>query len=102
MLLKLSLLKNERKFAMKRIRNIEVPTENSYFEVFPDEETFQKIFSECLENNSAPTSQAIESSYREMNDLFVKYLEAIQENMFRYAYQCGFNAALKVCRESET
>lgn len=63
--------------------------------IFPDEETFQKIYSECLEHNALPTSEAVQSSYCGMNDLFNKYLEAIQENMFRYAYQCGFEAALK-------
>jgi len=76
-------------------------TENILFEAFPNEETFQKIFSECLENNSVPASKTIENCYHEMSNLFIKYLEAIQENMFRYAYQCGFKAALEACRKSK-
>ena len=64
-------------------------------EVFPDEETFQRIYSACLENCAVPTSVAVQNSYRDMNELFNSYLEAIQEQMFRYAYQCGFEAALK-------
>lgn len=63
--------------------------------VFPDEETFPKIYSECLERSAPLASETIQSSYHGMNDLFNAYLEAIQEHMFRYAYQCGFEAALK-------
>lgn len=62
--------------------------------VFPDEETFQRIYSECLEKSTPPTSEAIQNSYHGMNALFNEYLEAIQEHMFRYAYQCGFEAAM--------
>lgn len=86
---------------MKKTKQMELLTENALFEVFPDEETFQKIFSECLENNAFPTSESVKNSYYEMNELFNKYLEAIQESMFRYAYQCGFNAALKACLKKQ-
>lgn len=64
-------------------------------EIFPDEETFQRIYTECLERNAAPPSETVQDSYRGMSNLFNEYLEAIQEHMFRYAYQCGFEAALK-------
>ena len=64
--------------------------------VFPDEETFQKIYGECLEKSAPPACEAVQNSYHCMNELFNTYLEAIQEHMFRYAYQCGFEAALKI------
>ena len=61
--------------------------------VFPNEETFQKIFLECLEN--APTAtEAIKSSYSGMDSMFNNYIEAIEEWIFRHAYQCGYEAAL--------
>lgn len=74
--------------------HIKIPITTNSYEVFPDEETFQEIFSKCLEDHPAPTSESVKIIYQEMNDAFIKYLEAIQENTFRYAYQCGFRAAL--------
>lgn len=68
--------------------------------VFPDEETFQRIYSECLEKNAPPASETLQGSYRSMDKLFHAYLEAIQEQMFRYAYQCGFEAALRKRQEN--
>lgn len=29
-----------------------------------------------------------------MENVFNEYLDAIQEDMFRYAYQCGYEAAI--------
>lgn len=80
---------------MERTINIQIPAGNNNLEVFPDEEAFQKIFAECLENNPATISNATKCYYDQMHNLFIKYLEAIQENMFRYAYQCGYEAASK-------
>lgn len=34
------------------------------------------------------------SSYNGMNGVFDEYLSAVQEDMFRYAYQCGYEAAV--------
>ncbi len=67
--------------------------------VFPDEETFQKIYGECLEKNIPPACEAVQNNYHDMNESFNAYLESIQEHMFRYAYQCGFEAALKKDRK---
>ncbi len=64
------------------------------WELFSDEKTFEKIYEECLENEPQ-VSEAVRSSYKEMNKAFEEYLSAIQENMFRYAYQCGYEAAVK-------
>lgn len=40
-------------------------------------------------------SEAVTSSYEEMNSLFDDYLNAIQEDVFVFAYQLGYNEALK-------
>lgn len=61
--------------------------------VFPDEETFQKIYEECCEREPG-TSDAVKSSYKKLSYLFDEYLGAIQEHKFRYAYQCGYEAAM--------
>lgn len=63
--------------------------------VFPNEKVFEKIYYECLENQPQ-ASEAVRSSYRGMIDAFEEYLNATQEDMFRYAYQCGYKAALAV------
>ncbi len=66
--------------------------------VFPDEETFQRIYAECLTATPQAT-EAIKSSYDGMNDMFNKYLDATEEWMFRHAYQCGYEAAMKALQK---
>ena len=61
--------------------------------VFPNEEVFQEIYSECIEDQSQ-ASEAVRSSYRGMIEAFEEYMNATQEDMFRYAYQCGYKAAV--------
>lgn len=60
---------------------------------FPNEETFQEIYEECLDNQPQ-ASEATRSSYKRMGEIFDQYLCAIQEDVFRYAYQCGYRAAM--------
>lgn len=60
--------------------------------VFPNEETFQEIFEECLATTPQAT-EAIKSSYAEMGNMFEEYIVATEEWMFRHAYQCGYEAA---------
>ena len=68
-------------------------TENSWGGVFPDEETFQKIYCECLEK--APQApEAVTNSYSAMSEIFEEYLSAVEEYTFRHAYQCGYEAAI--------
>ena len=62
--------------------------------VFSSEEEFQRIYSECLENEPQ-ASETVRNSYQGMHDVFGDYLAAVQEDVFRYAYQCGYKAALK-------
>lgn len=85
----------------KTSKNITKPAETILPDPFPDEEVFQKIYCECLEKDAIPASAAIQDSYRNMSSLFNKYLETIQENTFRYAYRCGFRAALNAGMEKE-
>ena len=62
--------------------------------VFFTEEEFQRIYEECLENKpQAP--ETVRNGYDRMNSAFEEYLCAVEEDMFRYAYQCGYEAALK-------
>lgn len=60
---------------------------------FLSEEVFERIYEECLENKPQ-ASDAVKNSYRGMGNMFEEYLCAIQEDMFRYAYQCGYKAAV--------
>ena len=61
---------------------------------FSSEDEFQRIYEECLENEPLAT-EAVRSSYKGMQETFENYLCAIEEHMFRYAYQCGYETALK-------
>jgi len=79
----------ERKNDMSKV----VTSAKQLGEVFPNEETFQRIYEECIEHEPCVTS-AVTDSYRDMGDMFNRYLNAIQEHMFRYAYQCGYEAAI--------
>lgn len=62
--------------------------------VFPDEENFNKIYDECLEN-VPQASETVRNSYEELGSWFEEYISAIQENTFRYAYECGYAAGQK-------
>lgn len=62
--------------------------------VFPNEETFQRIYDECLDDMPM-ASEAVQNSYKGMGKIFEQYLGHFQEDIFRYAYQCGYKAAMK-------
>ena len=68
--------------------------------VFPNEETFQKIYEECL-GTIPQATEAIKSSYAGMGKMFEKYLAATEEWMFRHAYQCGYEAAVKTIQKGD-
>lgn len=53
---------------------------------------------ECLTTTPQATG-AIKSSYAGMNDMFDKYFAATKECMFRHAYQCGYEAAMKALQK---
>lgn len=61
--------------------------------IFQNEEIFQKIYLESLESIPQAT-EAIKKSYTEIGNVFNKYVEATEEWMFRYAYECGYRAAM--------
>ena len=61
---------------------------------FSSEEEFQRIYEECLEDKpQAP--ETVRNGYDRMNSAFEEYLCTVEEDVFRYAYQCGYEAALK-------
>lgn len=61
--------------------------------IFPDEEAFQKIYFDCLDREQA-VSETVTISYKAMRNAFDGYLGAMQEDTFRFAYQCGYEAAM--------
>ncbi len=75
------------------MRKSDIEAVNQFGGVFPNEEKFQRIYEECLENQPQ-ASETVRSSYKRMGGLFDEYLCAVQEDMFRYAYQCGYEAAV--------
>lgn len=64
-------------------------------DIFPDEETFQQIYSECLENEPLAT-ETITPSQEDLDRLFEKYITAIQAQTFRYAYRCGYQKGINL------
>ena len=62
--------------------------------VFPDEETFDRIYSECMDKaQSAPES--VQENYQKMWDAFEEYLSAADDWLFRIAYEFGYEAGRK-------
>ena len=49
--------------------------------------------------NQPQASQKTRGSYDKMQTWFVEYVCAIQEDAFRHAYQCGYEAARKEIAE---
>lgn len=75
------------------MRKTEIKAVNQLGGVYPTEEAFQKIYDKCLENQpQAP--ETVMSSYKRMREAFDEYLADTQEDMFRYAYRCGYEAAV--------
>ncbi len=67
---------------------------------FPDEGTYQKIYDECLEN-MPQANETVGNSYEEIRRALDEYISAISEWMFRYAYQCGYEAAVKTIQKGD-
>lgn len=59
--------------------------------IFPNEEIFEKIYDECLEN--AP--ERLKKAYSAMQNAFEEYISALEEYQFHFAYECGYRAAQK-------
>lgn len=80
------------------MRKTEIMQKKKLGGVFPNEEVFEEIYSECTENQPQ-ASEAVRRNYRGMVEAFEEYLNATQEDMFRYAYQCGFEAGLEAFKK---
>ncbi len=63
-------------------------------QAFPDEKTFQKIYDECLDNATFVSDEVIEAREK-LEEWFDVYVSALDEYTFRYAYQCGYEAAME-------
>ncbi len=67
---------------------------NGLEKMLNDDGVFNKIYSECMED--APQApKEIKDAFSAMHDAFEEYLCAIGEYNFRYAYQCGYKAAMR-------
>lgn len=63
-------------------------------EVFPNEEIFNKIYEECLDNVPLPP-ETVKESYSKMEDAIETYILAVEEYTFRYAYEFGYKAGME-------
>ncbi len=62
-------------------------------QIFPDKASFDRAYENFLETSPQAT-EALRKAYSDMYDSFENYLAAYQECAFRYAYECGYKAAL--------
>lgn len=46
-------------------------------------------------DNAPQAPEQVRTAYMEMYSAFERYLDAIEEYEFRYAYQCGYEAAMR-------
>lgn len=67
---------------------------------FPNKATFDAIFSDCMEENTS-SSKDVREWYDKMETAFEMYLAAVQEDMFQYAYKCGYNHGIKDATEKK-
>lgn len=59
---------------------------------FSREEEFEKIYADCLEKREDGPDKVAEQ-YKIMVRAFEKYIAAYNDDVFRYAYCCGYSAA---------
>lgn len=59
---------------------------------FSSAEEFDKIYADCLENRE-DTPGIVTEQYKTMVRAFENYIAAYNEDIFRYAYCCGYSAA---------
>ncbi|MCI9439319.1 MAG: hypothetical protein HFH85_19665 [Lachnospiraceae bacterium] len=62
--------------------------------VFSSEQHFQEIYTSSLENYPRSMSR-VARLYKKLDRIFKEYICCIDEEMFRYAYECGYAAALQ-------
>ncbi|MCC8029067.1 MAG: hypothetical protein LIO75_04630 [Lachnospiraceae bacterium] len=66
-------------------------------QIFRTEEDFQAIYSACLEKQpQAP--QSLNDADKALSEAFWAYLAEYEENTFRYAYQCGYEAGRQIIK----
>ena len=59
---------------------------------FPDRETFYKIYDNFCETNS-PCSGLLNEKYKDLEDMYYDFYNRVEEEVFRLAYEAGWNAA---------
>ena len=63
-------------------------------QAFPDEGKFKEIYADCLDNAPFASDEILEA-HEKMKEWFNTYIAASDEYTFRYAYQCGYEAAIR-------
>lgn len=62
-------------------------------EVFASKEEFDRIYSDLIDEKPS-ADKAVMKRYQKMGYALDDYISAIEEDTFRYAYECGYKAAL--------
>lgn len=65
------------------------------------EKEFDRIYSEFLENEYS-ASESVRGAYSSMDDAFEEYLCAIQEDVFRKAFEYGYAKGIEAARRKKT
>lgn len=63
---------------------------------------YKAIYEEFLAQDEETASQEIRDSYSEMNNEFERYLCAIQEDMFRKAFEFGYVKGVEAAEKRKT
>lgn len=68
-------------------------------QIFPNKASFDRAYEDYLET-SPQAPETLRKAYSDMYDSFEHYLAEYGECAFRYAYECGYKAAL--ARQAQT
>ncbi len=66
--------------------------------VFANEEEFQEIYDNFLKEGR-PDDGSVMNAYKKMSEAIENYVIAVEEDMFRHAYECGYKAAMEKMRK---
>lgn len=66
--------------------------------VFASEEEFQKIYDDFLEGSRSDDGSVM-SAHKKMSEAIENYVIAIEDDMFRLAYEYGYKAAMEKMRK---
>lgn len=65
-------------------------------------EAYKKLYEEFLESDNESAPQEVKESYSEIGNAFEQYLCAVQEEMFRKAFEFGYAKGVEVAKRKKT